>query len=156
VTQLTSTASSTLSCLNYLDAQHAFQVVAQDPSGNISSPLETSLLILDASGDFDEDIIPTYLEELIGTLATDPTDQIKLMITPSSLTPHTLSFSWNSAGGCRYTLEVTPTLLPPKWTPLPDYDEMLGTGDEISITLPQQQTPSAFYRLRIEPPEQSE
>ncbi len=143
--------TATLALSNSLDSAHAFEVVALDAAGNASAPLAATLLVLHALGDFDRDGMCTADEETAGTSATDPADCFAVAIQPVPGKPGILALDWNGSAGRRYTVEATPTLLPPVWLPLPGYTDIPGTGAPLHAELPGGQ-PSSFFRLKVTQP----
>lgn len=148
VTNTVATTSVTLALSNSLDAVNTFRVVALDPAGNASAPLEDSLLVLNASGDYDADGMTTADEEIAGTSAANATDRLSAALSSGS---GVMALTWQSVEGRLYTVESTPTLLPPDWQPLPDGTDVPGTGLPLSIGLPTAQ-PSNFFRIRVRLP----
>jgi hypothetical protein len=143
------TVSATLCLTNALDREHLFRVVAIDPAGNRSQPLEAFLLVLDADGDIDADGMTSADEEIAGTDATDPTDRLAVSL---ARTPQdTLVLVWNGVAGRLYTVETSPTLQPPAWQPLPECIDMPGTGAPLTIDLPVD-APTAFFRIKVRVP----
>ncbi len=143
------TVSATLCLTNALDREHLFRVVAIDPAGNRSQPLEAFLLVLDADGDIDADGMTSADEEIAGTDATDPTDRLAVSF---SRTPQgTLVLVWNGVAGRLYTVETSPTLQPPAWQPLPGCIDMPGTGAPLVVD-PPVDAPSAFFRIKVRVP----
>jgi hypothetical protein len=151
-TSLTALVTADLALSNALDRTHRFEVVALDPAGNASDPLTVSLLVLNPSADYDEDGMCNFDEETAGTLVTDPTSRFIVAMQPSTDKPGHLALSWNSVADRHYTVEATPSLLPPAWAPLPEYTDILGTGLPITIECPDIE-PSNFFRLRVANPQ---
>ncbi|HRU70554.1 MAG TPA: C25 family cysteine peptidase [Kiritimatiellia bacterium] len=148
-TAAVASVSATLSLTNALDRDHIFRVIAIDPSGNRSQPLEATLLVLDAAGDTDADGMTAADEEIAGTDATSPTDRLAASL---ARTPHgTFALTWAGAAGRLYTVETSPTLQPPAWQPLPGCIDMLGQGAPLTVEWPCD-APSAFFRIRVRLP----
>lgn len=145
-----STASGTLSLSNRLDAVHSFQVVALDPAGNASGPLDTTLLVLDALADFDGDGMTSADEETAGTCATNAADRLAAALSPVT-TDGSLRLSWTGETGRLYTVETTPTLSPPDWQPLPGGADLAGAGEPLTLALPTTNSAS-FFRIRVRLP----
>ena len=135
-TNMLSQTNATYAVSNRFDRVHSYSVTAYDPAGNASATLSISLLVLDACGDYDHDGMTTADEEIAGTSATDARDRFVVSMPPSTGKTGDLSLSWPSVTGRRYTVEATPTLLPPAWQPLPAYTDILGTGAPLTIDLP--------------------
>ena len=70
---------------------------------------------------------------------------------PVSGKPGLMAVSWPSAAGRLYTVDASPTLLPPDWQPLPGCIDLPGTGQPLSVELPALQT-NGFFRLRVRTP----
>ena len=147
-TNCSSRNTATLALSNRLDAVHDFHVVAVDPAGNTSAPLGASLLILNALGDYDADGMPTADEEIAGTSATNSSDRFEAAFS-SSL--GTRRLSWPSVAGRLYTVEATPSLLPPAWQRLPGCTDIPGTGSPLDVELPPIQ-PTCFFRILVRIP----
>ncbi|MEI7902489.1 MAG: hypothetical protein WCK89_19745, partial [bacterium] len=150
-TSLLSQTSASLAVPDQLDTLHAYQVVALDPAGNASPPLVVSSLVLNAGSDYDGDGMITADEEIAGTSAIDPNLCFKVNLTAPAAKPGLLTLSWQSALGRRYTVEATPTLLPPAWQPVPGLVDIPGTDTLLAIELPGSPT-SCFFRLRVRKP----
>ena len=149
-TNTLSQTNAALAVSNRLDRVHTYSVTAYDPAGNASATLTLSLLVLDACGDYDHDGMTTADEEIAGTSATDAHDRFTVSMPPSGKTG-IRSLSWPSVTGRRYTIEATPSLLPPAWQPLPAYTDIPGTGVPLTIDLPSNLS-SQFFRLRARIP----
>lgn len=148
VTNQTALLTEALSLAGTLNRQHRFDVVALDPAGNASAPLSLSLLVLEPSADYDGDGLCNADEETAGTLANDPGSRfIASLQTEGGSTGH-LALSWNSATNRLYSVEVTPSLLPPDWQPLPGCTNLPGTGSPVTVELPESSA-SAFFRIRV-------
>ena len=150
-TNTLSQTNATLAVSNRLNQVHTYCVTAYDSAGNASETLSLSLLVLDARSDYDRDGIANGDEEIAGTLATDARDRFTVVIAPASGKAGLRSLSWPSAAGRRYTVEATPTLLPPAWQPLPAFTDIPGTGAPLAIDLPSNLS-SQFFRLRVRIP----
>ena len=148
-TATVSSVSATLSLTNALDRDHTFRVIALDPAGNRSQPLEAILLVLDAAGDIDADGMTAAAEETAGTDATDAADRLaaSLARTPQG----TLALAWTGAVGRLYTVETSSTLQPAAWQPLPGSIDLPGTGAPLAVELPAD-APSAFFRIKVRLP----
>ncbi len=140
--------TAALSLSNTLGAAHVFTVTATDSGGNVSAPLTRNVRVLSLTGDEDMDGFPNGDEETAGTLANDPASRFTVALSSG---PGTLALAWQSVSGRRYTVEATPTLLPPDWQPLPGHTDIPGTGAPFSIDLPSDQ-PSCFFRIRVRLP----
>ncbi|MDD4017791.1 MAG: C25 family cysteine peptidase [Kiritimatiellae bacterium] len=147
-THTAATVSATIPLSNALNATHAFQVTAVDPGGNASEPLTASFLVLDALGDYDGDGLSNAGEEIAGTSATNAAERFTAALSSGS---GTLTLSWQGAAGRLYTVEATPTLLPPDWQPLPEHTDIPGTGEPLGVAFPATQ-PSCFFRIRVRLP----
>jgi len=144
-TSILEQTSHTLALSNALDQSHAFQVVAFDPAGNTSVPLDATLLVLNAFSDYDGDGVTTADEELAGTRADDPSDRFTVRLRESA---DALTLSWPGVVGRLYTIETTPSLAPAVWQPLAGHIDIPGTGAMHDAVLPRT-TPTSFYRIRI-------
>ncbi len=147
-TNVFASTSASLALSNNLDAVHSFRVVALDPAGNASAPLDTTLLVLDALGDYDADGMATRDEEIAGTSATDAGERLAADLSSGS---GAMRLSWFGIAGRLYTVESTPTLLPPAWQPLAGCTDIPGTGSPLTVDLPAAQ-PSNFFRIRVRLP----
>ncbi len=151
LTNSTAVTTATLALSNRLDVTREFAVVARDPFGNASPPLTASLLVLDALGDYDGDGLSSASEEIAGTLATDPGDRFTVGLQATPNKPLLLSLVWNGSAGRLYTIEATPTLLPPAWQPLAGLIDIPGTGAPLAVELPDGHA-THFFRLRVRLP----
>ena len=147
-TSLTSLVTATLALSNALDLAHRFEVVAIDPAGNASAPLDAALLVLNPASDFDADGLSNADEETAGTLATDSASRFVAALQPAPDAPGTLSLTWDGAPNRLYAVEATTTLFPPDWQPLPGATSILGTGAPIRVELPSGPS-SSFFRIRV-------
>jgi hypothetical protein len=147
-TNLTAATSAALSLSNALDAVHTFRVVALDPAGNASAPLEATLLVLDPLGDTDGDGMTAAAEETAGTDATDASDRLAAALSRGT---GALALTWSGVASRLYTVETTPTLQPPDWHPLPDAIGIPGTGAPLSVEIPVT-APSSFFRITVTRP----
>ena len=148
-TNASTSTTFALAFSNSLDTVHSFAVVALDPAGNASAPLEATFLVLDAFGDYDVDGMATADEETAGTSADDPADRLAATLAIGSGGGMTLS--WPGVSGRLYTVEATPTLLPPNWQPLLGCVDIPGAGACLDIELSPTQL-SNFYRIRVRLP----
>ena len=148
-TATVSSVSATLSLTNALDRDHTFRVIALDPAGNRSQPLEAILLVLDAAGDIDADGMTAAAEETAGTDATDAADRLAASLARSP--QGTLALAWTGAAGRLYTVETSSTLQPAAWQPLPGSIDLPGTGAPLAVELPAD-APSAFFRIKVRLP----
>ncbi|MDX9867922.1 MAG: C25 family cysteine peptidase [Kiritimatiellia bacterium] len=144
-TSLLEQTSHTLALSNALDRPHAFRVVALDPAGNASAPLDATLLVLNALSDVDGDGASTADEELAGTRADDPSDRFAARLREDA---GALTLSWPGVVGRLYTIETTPSLDPAAWQPLTGHADIPGTGATHAVVLPRN-APTSFYRIRI-------
>jgi hypothetical protein len=151
VTNLLSQTATALAVSNRLDTLHAYQVVALDAFGNASTPLSASSLVLDPRTDYDCDGMINADEETAGTSATDSNLCFRVSTVAATPDPGLLTLAWNSAAGRRYTVESTPTLLPPAWQPVPGFVDIPGTGAPIALDLPVS-GPSLFFRILVRKP----
>jgi len=87
-------------------------------------------------------------EEVAGTSATNAADRFAAALSTGS---RALVLSWPSVAGRDYTVETSPTLLPPDWRPLAGCAGIPGTGEPLSIALPALST-SKFFRILVHLP----
>ena len=153
MTSLLSQVTTTLTVSNRLNTTHTYHIVALDPSGNASPPLTVSSLVLDPRGDYDGDGMITADEETAGTSAIDSNVCFRVDMTPAAVKTGLLAItlSWNSTLGRRYTVEATPTLLPPTWQPVTGLIDISGTGNPLSFEMIVA-GPARFYRIRVSKP----
>jgi hypothetical protein len=90
-------------------------------------------------------------EETAGTSAINPNECFRVNSPATPVSSGLIPLSWHSVVGRRYTVESTPTLLPPAWQPIPDLSDLPGTGASISVDLPVN-GPSLFFRILVRKP----
>lgn len=137
-----------LAISNRLDTTTTITIIPSDPMKNQGNPIELTNLILDSKADYDEDGATTAEEESAGTDASDP-QSIFIVTAFDSDTNSTFSISWSSVENRSYTVESTPSLTTPAWTPIPILQDIPGTGAVMTRKLQISGT-KAFFRVQVE------
>ena len=139
------------------DATNAFHVWAEDRAGLLGDAAAAYLLVLDAGTDFDGDGLDTGDEEIAGTDAAEASSALRFSEAygQTSTNGNDVVLRWQSVAGRLYSLDARTALAGGGvWAPLPDAQDLPGTGETMIYRCASGGTnpPARYFRLRVRLP----